>query len=90
MNYSFINLICRQHLQHHQDHHLSFLKKRKRDKINFVVKIKFLNPLDDCGIESISCLNDKSLPKSVHPTFLLSHRWDKQGETKCKSENTKK
>ena len=29
--------------------------------------------------ESISCcLNDKSLPKSVHPTFLLPHRWDKQ------------
>ena len=32
-----------------------------------------------CGFESINvCLNDKSLPKSLHPTFLLPHRWDKQ------------
>ena len=38
----------------------------------------------------ISCLNDKSLPKSLHPTFLLPHRWDKQagrGNAKPKTQN---
>ena len=43
--------------------------------------------------ESISCcLNDKSLPKSVHPTFLLPHRWDKQdgrGNANTRIQNTK-
>ena len=57
---------------------------KKRWKLLFVsqsqvrrISFEFIWRL--CGFESINvCLNDKSLPKSLHPTFLLPHRWDKQ------------